>query len=612
MLVMVIPAQVLFLVTFPLMSRAGSFTSVPLHMDPFSHCAFHLVHFFDVDFSESVLHSNQLGQVWTVFNVSRPSSRPRHLLRRPDSSKTVNVSLNMRESPNCNVHLLIEPDYTRAQFEDYADLLSVTTEKSRFVFLTKYQHTISVPWISRSYGIALFLLQIGAGGVVQRLWYCDPREEWLALLPGPRPAHVTRLWPGDPSCRRTLSRKQLLVIHSRFSNDTLDCLLPKRHLEFGNCDAPLNAALFIGSRLNGSVEHSGEPGAGRWASIFLANTFGSVPSNPKSVQFMLDFNGVMLLYCEHDMRRIRNEVNWLGVFDLPAWLLLIAAATLGALVRAIRVGTDLTLRLHLDPFGFLRLLQSEVSARTTFELAIAVAASVFLGCYENFVTSVTMAPNPPLVYETITDLLSSGHKMLYCDPNFNDSCWDGTLTPSELFAEDFARFGIHDANASTLSVSYAHFMHPRMRRGHVRLIYESWRYLDQRYHQYHTPEALCHVVEQRLGAMLRLSLLYGPVKGVMVGLMQMLLESGIFFWWERMEIFDTELVNEFEFRSLGCPQPQFQDNSLERPVTLDFEVMRIFLICGCLLALAASVFLLELAYLFWNAWRSIIEGLFGW
>jgi hypothetical protein len=68
-----------------------------LYLQPLSHCTFHLVHFFDVDFSDSVLHSNQHDQPWTVFNASRPPSRAPHLVLEP-GTEIGNVSLNLRES----------------------------------------------------------------------------------------------------------------------------------------------------------------------------------------------------------------------------------------------------------------------------------------------------------------------------------------------------------------------------------------------------------------------------------------------------------------------------------------------------------------------------------
>ena len=42
-------------------------------------CAFHLVHFYDLDLTESILVSNQYGQPWTMTNGVLPAPGSPHV-----------------------------------------------------------------------------------------------------------------------------------------------------------------------------------------------------------------------------------------------------------------------------------------------------------------------------------------------------------------------------------------------------------------------------------------------------------------------------------------------------------------------------------------------------
>src|SRR5271156_2357131 len=74
--------------------------SIDLRLKSLQRCTFHLVHFYDLDWSEEVLHSSQFGQTWTVYNVSKmaaPKSRDTIVYPPPQFPS--------RESRICNVHL---------------------------------------------------------------------------------------------------------------------------------------------------------------------------------------------------------------------------------------------------------------------------------------------------------------------------------------------------------------------------------------------------------------------------------------------------------------------------------------------------------------------------
>ena len=96
-------------------------------------------------------------------------------------------------------------------------------------------------------------------------------------------------------------------------------------------------------------------------------------------------------------------------------LLLLISGVLATIGEGIRIAHTRApaCALKLEPFAFIRLLQRVSIARTKFQLAVVMTVSAILGLYENYVTSVVMAPNPPLFYETAPDLLANVHKILY-------------------------------------------------------------------------------------------------------------------------------------------------------------------------------------------------------
>src|ERR1700684_4357620 len=79
---------------------------VPFDLGSLSKCAFHLLHFHHPDLSESILASNQHGQPWTVYNVSRPLLKECPKFSEDGFlSKLEDKSLHLDESRLCNVHL---------------------------------------------------------------------------------------------------------------------------------------------------------------------------------------------------------------------------------------------------------------------------------------------------------------------------------------------------------------------------------------------------------------------------------------------------------------------------------------------------------------------------
>src|ERR1700684_3333797 len=53
---------------------AAGVTNLPLRMEYFSACVFHLIDFYDAALSDGVLNVSQYGQPWTVHSATR--SRP--------------------------------------------------------------------------------------------------------------------------------------------------------------------------------------------------------------------------------------------------------------------------------------------------------------------------------------------------------------------------------------------------------------------------------------------------------------------------------------------------------------------------------------------------------
>ena len=155
-------------------------------------------------------------------------------------------------------------------------------------------------------------------------------------------------------------------------------------------------------------------------------------------------------------------------------------------------------------------------------------------------------------------------------------------------------------------VSFEELHSPHLKRGEARIFAGENRQLAERWQQYHTTEALCHVVPQPLGLFQRSTHFAGPFRDEMARLMQTMFESGIFFWWESIQLYGNELIIENDRRRSGYQQ---QWEETPRPISLDFEIMRIFPICGCLLAVATLVFLLEVAYFKGNCRAPLRRGL---
>ena len=95
--------------------------SLDLQLQHLSHCAFHLVHFYDLKVSEWILQQNQYGQPWTVHNLSEPMSRSMlddFFFHNP-------VLLPDWESRFYNVHILAQPNHKHPSFGSYFSMISV-------------------------------------------------------------------------------------------------------------------------------------------------------------------------------------------------------------------------------------------------------------------------------------------------------------------------------------------------------------------------------------------------------------------------------------------------------------------------------------------------------
>lgn len=156
------------------------------------------------------------------------------------------------------------------------------------------------------------------------------------------------------------------------------------------------------------------------------------------------------------------------MFDLRTWSLVLIVGGLGAIVHGIsRQKYRFSVKLNL--FSYFRLIQREDIAQTHFQLGIMVVAALSFGFYETFVPSVAMAPNPPLVYDIVRDLLEHGHKTHQYYP-VTDS--DNSSHLTARYKVRFEKIGAgHLLNTSFYWMNSPEELYSRhLRHGEVRLV----------------------------------------------------------------------------------------------------------------------------------------------
>ena len=84
--------------------------------------------------------------------------------------------------------------------------------------------------------------------------------------------------------------------------------------------------------------------------------------------------------------------------------------------------------LKLKIYEYLSLLRADGVARTKFQLVVLVWGCALLACHEINLTSVILAPSPPLVYETLRELLGAGYKISVFNNTAVDARDSGCLT----------------------------------------------------------------------------------------------------------------------------------------------------------------------------------------
>jgi hypothetical protein len=559
----------------------------------FYNCTFHLVHDnHDLEFTDSVIQSNQgKNQIWTVYNTSRPLVKSTN--KTPSiiiPGKLFDVTLNLRESRACNIHLITQQNFTtRFGIEQYSKLQFIRpqNERSIFILVTKFHVQFDMQWENGALDFRLFNFVVQNGGLHEVRSYCSPIRKFQSVESIGVNTSLN-LFLVKNQCSN-YNKVQVQAAHGVFitNNARMNCLSPTKlaghaHLEYGTCLREVKLTALVIQRMNGTDIHADHnQDLSMAACIHEFGIYLGMPS--QNVIFHRRERG-LLIYCEYDKSRIRNEVNWVGALDLSSWLLVIGVCTLGATVHAVRrIGPSFVIR--FDLFAYFNLLQREASAANVFQLGIIILSSMFFTYYENFLTSVTLAPNPPMVYASIKEALDSGYKILY-------PLEVGPELIYKQYKRMFEKLGIpHLLNTSFSGMDYMDYAGLKiLNRNQAKLIASAYSVPMLRVVQYRQKVALCHIIKQPLDEDLVFAYLNGLLAETVIGNINKVIESGIYDWWERLDLFFYDLQNENQRRQIGYVEVSPE---APHPIAMDFEVMRIFPFSGCLLGLAALVFMCE-------------------
>ena len=301
---------------------------------------------------------------------------------------------------------------------------------------------------------------------------------------------------------------------------------------------------------------------------------------------------IYLVYCDHNRQRMRNDYGWLWrSFGSFSWVqaLVLVMGLLIIFLSNIRV-VNAAMTLDSNFFNAFSLLSGEGTVRTRIHFFILLAGTVVGGYYESNVTSVALATSPPLVYGTLQEILGAGYMI-----------WLHYLQRGFLPNSDyFRRKGIADlVNASlnfTRDPKYESYSLP-LKHGVLSTDPE----LKVAIYNIYNPEALCHHVPEPYQEKKLVWMQFtGYMSAEAYGMAQCVIEHGLHDFWMDLQAQDweahvkrTQRANSNRSRSDGPPA-----------LSLEFEVMRIFPICGYLFVIATGVFAMECSYRDYRRWKT--------
>jgi hypothetical protein len=241
-----------------------------------------------------------------------------------------------------------------------------------------------------------------------------------------------------------------------------------------------------------------------------------------------------------------------------------------------------------------------------FHLGIMLCATAFLAYYENYVTSVAMAPGPPHIYNTVRDLLEQGRYKIG-----EPEAAHGVQAPeiryryvfvrnkiSHLLNSSFVRLNDTQAAGRTPDgVAYLATVDVHRRLSEKVIVGASGGQNRQ----------ICHVVEEPFQPVFYWVHLEGMLRNEMVRWMQRILESGITVFWEMSNARNSELATVKRTRQESIDYWRTDPE----PVSMDFEILKIFQYCGCMLGVSALIFVCEMNLPLLAFWKVLESGFFG-
>ncbi len=602
--------------------------SVNLRLEYLNQCTFHLVHYQhqDTAMTEGVLHSNQYQQPWTVYNFSRPT---RGLL--PTTVEREQVSWGpYRESRFCNVHLLIKPTFASLEAaETYPGMLNVR-EGNYASFILVHDQSLTVEVLRSThiglfgqYTFKVFFFQVdpNKGEVRQKLWICFPCDTNVQQIPLGTQV-VGRYSLELYHMGRNFHGKQLRIFHPYATPKSLSLRCPtefympghtrwrrQKHLNWlsfmNTCTRDRAVVLLIGSKLNASitVTNDRKEKTGVYATVQVESLVTRVRQLQTMSSWLSENVVEHLVYCERHGRR--DAVGWLDVYDSSTWAALVLAVLAVTLIESAYVDPNSGLWLrNLDWFNILRLIQQDGTVRTKFHLGVMLCACVFLAHYENYLTSVAMAPGPPHIHKTVQALLGDGYKIGWHDTRTRYN----SVPPEILHRRELERLKLLHRINSTFQRVHRNVETPLDRIASLYPLFPWFpksKMLPTKTFQLVMTNSTCHTVEEPFGlTKSHWVTMWGMLRDEMLWNVQLIREHGFMSLW--FQVHFAYMENFLLQRERELPT----DTDPPR-VSMDFEVIKIFPYCACVLGVSALVFLLEFGLLLATAWRAIKMGTFA-
>ena len=196
-----------------------------------------------------------------------------------------------------------------------------------------------------------------------------------------------------------------------------------------------------------------------------------------------------------DKRRIRNHSNWLNAFDVLSWTLVAVTGVFVGIVASTRFSAEGRLQVAFRVSDSFDLLRGDGTAHNKFHLMVLIYGCVLTGYYENHLTSLLLAPNPPLVYGTVRDLFEAGYKIRNVLTLLDTHTRAGVMPAEVGYARAFERHGIlHLVNNSFVDATPANWADMKLRTIPVEGL-ELASFVKQ-YNLFFRDKAACHNVPQ--------------------------------------------------------------------------------------------------------------------